>query len=180
MQCMNQIVAVLRHCCILPSTPSTRRQRDGVAAWSLSARFSLRDGILAEEGLSEEFLGAPDSPIDLRAGYAADDSYAATYYADDSSYGSDDGDDTSYYSNDDSSYGSDDGDDASSYSDDSDDYSDENDDYGASDDDDSSYGDDGDDSAGAEAAPSSPEGPSLPPRRGPATARESRHPRVRA
>ena len=33
---MNQIVAVLRHCCIMPSTPSTRRQLDGVQ-WSLTS-----------------------------------------------------------------------------------------------------------------------------------------------
>ena len=71
-----------------------------MAAWSLSAQFGLRDGILAEKGLGEEILGAPDSPIDLRAGYAADDSYAATYYSDDSSYGGDDGGATSYYSDD--------------------------------------------------------------------------------
>ena len=30
---MNQIVAVLSHRCIRPSTPSTRRRRDGVAMW---------------------------------------------------------------------------------------------------------------------------------------------------
>ena len=49
-------------------TPSTRRQLDGVAVWSPSARFSLRDGILAEKGLSEELSGAPYSLMDLRTG----------------------------------------------------------------------------------------------------------------
>ena len=127
-------------------------QLDGVAAWSPSARFSLRDGILAENGLGEELSGAPDSPIDLRAGYAGDDSYAATYYSDDSSYGSDDGDDTSYYSDEsDDGYGSDDGDDSYGSDDGDDSYgSDDADDGSYNDDaDDSSYGDDGDDSTGA-------------------------------
>ena len=59
----NIVAARLRHGSITASTPSTRRQLDGVAVWSLSARFSLSDGILAEEGLSEELSGAPDSPI---------------------------------------------------------------------------------------------------------------------
>ena len=134
----------------MTSMPSTRRQLDGVPLWSITTRSSQHGRVLAEKGLSEEFLGAPDSPIDLRAGYAGDDSYAATYYSDDSSYGSDDGDDTSYYSDDgsgdDGSY-ADDG----SGSDDDDGYgSDDADDGSYNDDaDDSSYGDDGDDSTGA-------------------------------
>ena len=54
-QCMNQIVAARRrHCCIMTSAPSTRRQLDGVAVRSFSARFSLRDRVIAEKGLSEE------------------------------------------------------------------------------------------------------------------------------
>ena len=50
----------------------------------------------------------------MRAGYAADDSYAATYYSDDSSYGSDDGGATTYYGDDSTSYGDDAGDDVAS------------------------------------------------------------------
>jgi hypothetical protein len=38
----------------MTSTPSTRRQIDGVAVWSLAARFSQHGHVLAEKGLSEE------------------------------------------------------------------------------------------------------------------------------
>ena len=64
----NIVAARLRHGSITASTPSTRRQLDGVAAWSSFARFSLRDGIFAEKGLSEELSGAPDSLFDFPTG----------------------------------------------------------------------------------------------------------------
>ena len=54
----------------MASTPSTRRELDGVAVWSLAARFSLCDRVLAEKGLDEELSGAPDSLFDLCAGHA--------------------------------------------------------------------------------------------------------------
>jgi hypothetical protein len=54
-QCMNQIVAARRrHCWIMTSTPSTRRQLDGVALWSFIDRFSQHGRVLA----------APDSLFD--------------------------------------------------------------------------------------------------------------------
>jgi hypothetical protein len=59
--CINQIVeARLRHCWIMTSTPSTRRQLDGVAVWSLTDRFSQHEFVLAEMGLSEELSGDVD------------------------------------------------------------------------------------------------------------------------
>ena len=65
LQCINQIVATrLRHGSIMTSTPSTRRQLDGAALWSLTARFSQHGRVLAENGLSEELSGAPDSRFD--------------------------------------------------------------------------------------------------------------------
>ena len=69
LQCINQIVATrLRHGSIMTSTPSTRRQLDGAALWSLTARFSQHGRVLAENGLSEELSGAPDSRVDLCIG----------------------------------------------------------------------------------------------------------------
>ena len=48
-QCINQILAArLRHCYYHGSTPSTRRQHDGVAVWSLTDRFSQHGRIIAE------------------------------------------------------------------------------------------------------------------------------------
>ena len=38
----------------MASTPSTRRQHDGVAVWSLTDRFSQHGRVVAEKGLSEE------------------------------------------------------------------------------------------------------------------------------
>ena len=66
---MNQSVAArLRHGSIMTSTPSTRRQLDGVVLWSITTRSSQQGRVLAERGLSEEFSGAPDSLFDLRTG----------------------------------------------------------------------------------------------------------------
>ncbi len=45
--------------------PSTRRLLDGVAAWSLTARFSQHGRVLADKGLREELSGAPDAPVDF-------------------------------------------------------------------------------------------------------------------
>jgi len=50
------VAARLRHCWIMTSTPSTRRQLDGVAVWSFTARSSQHGRFLAEKGLSEELL----------------------------------------------------------------------------------------------------------------------------
>ena len=51
-QCINQILAArLRHCYYHGSTPSTRCQHDGVAVWSLPARFSGQDRVVAEKEL---------------------------------------------------------------------------------------------------------------------------------
>ena len=50
---MNQIVAVLSHRCIRPSTPSTRRRRDGVAVWD------------SHPSMRPARPRAPDSLVDL-------------------------------------------------------------------------------------------------------------------
>ena len=47
----------------MTSMPSTRRQLDGVPLWSITTRSSQPGRVLAEEGLSEEVLGAPDALI---------------------------------------------------------------------------------------------------------------------
>ena len=53
-QCINQIAeARLRHGSIMVSMPSTRRQLDGVALWSLAVRFGQHGRVLGEKGLSE-------------------------------------------------------------------------------------------------------------------------------
>ena len=61
----------------MASTPSTRRQLDGVAMWSLGVRFSRHGRVLAEKGLGEELSGAPVS-LTYRLGLNA----AAEYRAD--------------------------------------------------------------------------------------------------
>ena len=38
----------------MTSTPSTRRELDGVALWSITGRASQHSRVLAEKGLSEE------------------------------------------------------------------------------------------------------------------------------
>jgi len=50
------------------STPSTRRQHDGVAVWSLTDRFSQHGHVIAEKGLGEELSGAPDTLVDFHTG----------------------------------------------------------------------------------------------------------------
>ena len=54
-QCINQIVATrLRHGSIVTSTPSTRRQLDGVAVAIPTARLGQRGRVFAEKILGEE------------------------------------------------------------------------------------------------------------------------------
>ena len=52
----------------MTSTPSTRRQLDGEALWSITARSSHHGRVLAEKGLSEELSGAPDTLVDFHTG----------------------------------------------------------------------------------------------------------------
>ena len=60
-QCINQIVATrLRHGSIMTSTPSTRRQLDGAALWSLRAPVSLVDLCTGADGASGTLLGLYD------------------------------------------------------------------------------------------------------------------------
>ena len=47
----------------MTSTPSTRRQLDGVALWSITARSSQHGRVRAEQGLR-----APNSLFDVRTG----------------------------------------------------------------------------------------------------------------
>ena len=48
---------------------AARLEGHRVAAWSLTARFSQHGRVLADKGLREELSGAPDSLVDLRAGW---------------------------------------------------------------------------------------------------------------
>ena len=52
----------------MTSTPSTRRQLDGVASWSGTAGSGQHGGVLAERGLGAEFSCAPDSLFEFPTG----------------------------------------------------------------------------------------------------------------